>query len=494
MTSTRRAAVSHAQQERLRQEDRRIEFTREQNVQKLQQDSLIIANAKSDNRVDTKRRLRHFAEENREIELLESLEQESARRLSLETQRAQEEALAQELDALRISAIRDQKMRQQVRDNSVELRELERKLKLAYQSKELGAQMMEHQVTAQTTRQLDATTARIMDQAREQAEREEEEERQRHWERNKHNQAELDRQLQDQERQKQQAYEEFLKEKMMIDEIVNKIYDEDRVATEREMNRKVKTRRELDDFKIQQEAFRQREHEQMEKENMKLMEHAHDMEERDQAVKAQRQERHAATEEIQSRIAAKVLRERSEREEMERIREELYEEEIAERDRIRDKAAIETRLRQRLDLQRGMAEDLSVKQEQRQREGEEEEAFRVSMMEKFAREDRLEQMNAQKKRMKQLDHKRAVETLIEERRQRAQLEKAREKQALAAEASQEQARRTIIEQERQRLLREHATKLLGYLPKGVIRDAADLEFLGDDFQQTYRPSTREEEY
>ena len=29
----------------------------------------------------------------------------------------------------------------------------------------------------------------------------------------------------------------------------------------------------------------------------------------------------------------------------------------------------------------------------------------------------------------------------------------------------EEMRRTIVEQERQRLLREHATKLLGYLPK-----------------------------
>lgn len=45
-------------------------------------------------------------------------------------------------------------------------------------------------------------------------------------------QQELERQLEEREEQKQQAYEEFLKEKLMIDEIVRKIYEEDqRYAT-----------------------------------------------------------------------------------------------------------------------------------------------------------------------------------------------------------------------------------------------------------------------
>lgn len=42
------------------------------------------------------------------------------------------------------------------------------------------------------------------------------------------------------------------------------------------------------------------------------------------------------------------------------------------------------------------------------------------MLRKFAEDDRLEQMNAQKRRMKQLEHKRAVERLIDERRAQMQ--------------------------------------------------------------------------
>ena len=47
----------------------------------------------------------------------------------------------------------------------------------------------------------------------------------------------------------------------------------------------------------------------------------------------------------------------------------------------------------------------------------------LQMLAKFAEDDRIEQMNAQKRRMKQLEHKRAVEALIEDRRRRFEEQK-----------------------------------------------------------------------
>jgi len=55
---------------------------------------------------------------------------------------------------------------------------------------------------------------------------EREKEKQR-WEESVRYQEQLERQLTEKERCKQEAYEEFLKEKLMIDEIVRKIYEED---------------------------------------------------------------------------------------------------------------------------------------------------------------------------------------------------------------------------------------------------------------------------
>lgn len=121
-------------------------------------------------------------------------------------------------------------------------------------------------------------------------------------------------------------------------------------------------------------------------------------------------------------------------------------------------------------------------------------------MEKFANDDRVEQMNAQKRRMRIQEHKREVENLIDERRARKEFEKQKvrllptssrhrhcfdsffalvcfsflfsslffvfqEQEASQKQNALEDARRQIVEQERQRLLEQHATRLLGHLPK-----------------------------
>lgn len=86
---------------------------------------------------------------------------------------------------------------------------------------------------------------------------------------------------------------------------------------------------------------------------------------------------------------------------------------------------MEKRIRQRLELQQTRQEMMAFKQMRKQAEKEEEEAFRTMMMAKFAEDDRIEQMNAQKRRMKQLEHKRAVENLLEDRRQQYLADKVR---------------------------------------------------------------------
>lgn len=79
---------------------------------------------------------------------------------------------------------------------------------------------------------------------------------------------------------------------------------------------------------------------------------------------------------------------------------------------------MELRIRQRLELQQTCQEQLAFKQLRLQAEKDDEEAFRLTMLAKFAEDDRIEQMNARKRRMKQQEHKHAVEKLIEERKKK----------------------------------------------------------------------------
>lgn len=56
---------------------------------------------------------------------------------------------------------------------------------------------------------------------------------------------------------------------------------------------------------------------------------------------------------------------------------------------------------------------------------EEEEALRQQILAKLAEDDRIEQLNAQRRKMKQLEHKMAVEKILEERHKQRIAEKVR---------------------------------------------------------------------
>lgn len=71
-------------------------------------------------------------------------------------------------------------------------------------------------------------------------------------------------------------------------------------------------------------------------------------------------------------------------------------------------------------MQQSHQEQMAFKEMRKEAEKEEEAAFRETMLSKFAEDDRIEQMNAQRRRVKQLEHRRAVQKLIEERKQQRQ--------------------------------------------------------------------------
>ena len=61
-------------------------------------------------------------------------------------------------------------------------------------------------------------------------------------------QEELEGQLEEQERKRQEAYEEFLKEKLMIDEICRKIYEEDQRELQARLEKQQATREYISEF------------------------------------------------------------------------------------------------------------------------------------------------------------------------------------------------------------------------------------------------------
>ncbi|UJR33162.1 hypothetical protein I4U23_020618 [Adineta vaga] len=410
---------------------------------------------------------------------------QNEKRLASES-RGQEERLAKELERIKLDKLRDEKMRQQIRETSIELRDLESKLRAAYVQKERTGQMAEKQALKFDSYLEDAEIARRM---RSETDKAEEDRRKREITRQQEMiryKQDLQHQLEERELNKQKAYEEFLREKLVIDEIVRKIYEEDQRETERKLERQRATRDFIAEFKTKREQWKIMERQRMEEENRRIKEYARTQEQRQEVAKAEKRARENALDKVQRALGEQIKRDREDREEQELVRQELYLEEQEQAIRRRERDEMEVRIKQRLELQRERDEQIQFKRVRDDEVKQEEERFRQQLMAKFAEDDRIEQMNAQKRRMKQMEHKKAVDALLEERRHQMAFDKQREVDERAQAERLDQMRKDIIEEERIKLLREHAHRLLGYLPKGVIRDEKDLDHLGNDFKTEFK--------
>ena len=76
-------------------------------------------------------------------------------------------------------------------------------------------------------------------------------------------------------------------------------------------------------------------------------------------------------------------------------------------------------------------------------------------MSKFAEDERLEQMNAQKRRMREQEHKREIERLWQEKLAIYRAQREMELEERRAKEEDERRKAAIVEMERERVIREH---------------------------------------
>ncbi|KAJ8930365.1 hypothetical protein NQ314_016843 [Rhamnusium bicolor] len=198
-----------------------------------------------------------------------------------EKQVERENTLARELNNIKREEMNELLLRQQLRENSPELRDLERKLQAAYIRKDLSAQIMQKEAEKLSEKEEEYQKTLKQEDIYKKA----------------HYRQELQDQMILKDQSKRYLYEEFLKEKKMIDDIVQRIHDEDEREIAERMIKMMKTREEMMAFKAAQEMWKKRKQEEIEEENRKiqefLMSKAGDLKmrleakERKEAIKAQ---------------------------------------------------------------------------------------------------------------------------------------------------------------------------------------------------------------
>lgn len=167
----------------------------------------------------------------------------------------------------------EKKMRQQVRENNQELRELESKLRTAYVSKALAAQKKEREAMMLAEKIQDKHERENLEKARlahlEHLKKEQEIER----ERKKKHHKDLTEQIVSAHKQHQKLYEEFLREKYYLDEIAQRVKEELLEQAQKKVERKEKTKKEMDAFRVIKKELERIKEIETDEENQRIVEY-----------------------------------------------------------------------------------------------------------------------------------------------------------------------------------------------------------------------------
>lgn len=446
---------------------------------RLAEHNLLAGHGHSAVRVDAKRRSRSEAAERRELWMdyqHVTSEQEKSRRKQI----AQfEDHIAEELSRRKASGLRQEMDKRRICDGSEELRALKERLHMAKVNKERAQQLLEIAVREKQERHREQHIAEHMeDQRLGQVELE----LKLNLEKGKQRERVKvinQQQIATRELQKDEAMHEFQKEKAQVQELVDRIAREDREELEVRRHKQEETKGQLRKFMVEQKERKEIMMQQEKDEIRKIEEYAIAKRAREERLAQEKEEAEREKVRILNAMLGKMEARNKETEELELLRNDLHLEELEAENRRRDEMQMRKKLEDQQEMKNAYTYQTKLKEERAAKAREEEEQIREQLMRKFAEDDRIEQMNEHKRRMKLETHKREAERLIRLRREMYEQERERERQADSKSREDEATRQTIIEEERRRLIAEHAADLRDFLPKGTLDTEEDYKLMFD---------------
>lgn len=423
--------------------------------------------ATSENSLSQRRRMNNSLKLQNERRIKELQEDRAVADYAQSYEQAQAAALASVLEQRAAERERKEREVRRICDESEELKELERKLKLAYMNRERAAQH-EERVVAERRNEL---RERAMEEQMEfdrRAAIQADEDKASHSKDHMFKQKEaLQVQMLEREQMKAEAQLEAERDRELVDAVVQKIFHEDREEQLERTRRKVETQKAIKDYEVQRKRELIEKREEARREEAEIQNHADALARREgdlQRLKAEKKARDAAN---FAKIVAETERARAEEDELDALRDLLWAEEMEAQRRREEEEREAKRQRSKQEMAKANAEMLIKKEEQRKLDVAEEERLVELMRAKFAQDEANERTLKQRRAEQTAKYVSAVKAQKAERNAMYQAAKKVELDAAQEAAKTEEYRLRVVAEARRRLLEQHAKNLTGFLPKGI---------------------------
>lgn len=406
---------------------------------------------------------------------VEAMEAERARLAAArELEARQSSGLANEVERRTAERERQEREIQRICSESEELKELEAKLKVAYMNKERAAQHEERLEADRRARLRDQAIEDRMEADRQVAMRDELEKETSKQIVLQQQKAALQEQMSERERLKAGAAEAAELDRQLVADVVAKIRAEDEAEYKANMQRKAEYHNLIKTYELQRARELEEARSKELREEAQIRQHAEAMRAREAEIARQRADKKSRDAENFRRIVAETEKQRHEEEELQNLRDLLWQEEMEaarakeERDRAEKRTAMTRNMARANEVQ------LAAKEERRKAEAEGERKRIEAMLQKFAEDEEREQEQIRKRHT---DKQQYIDLINKQRDDRLRIYEAARQVELddAQRAAQvDEYRKRVVAEARRRLLLEHASELQGYLPKGVFQSETDI--------------------
>lgn len=387
--------------------------------------------------------------------------------------------------------LNDETFRRKVVESSIEIRELESKLKAAYVMKERHQQVIEKELYKSKEKESARREAEWEERRLELAnELEEQRLLYEKWKKERYcleliDQAAECRMLRDQELAEQRRIDEQFLREVVLREL-------EREQRERE-ERVVKKRRLAEDLKRCVELQRQWQTIQklIEAEEERIAEECRVQRHRlSQMQQQQRRDRAAKLTAIRARLGNALATEERRRREREQLWIEFAYEEKDEAAERREEDALRQRAARKEELRRTVHQQMDELQRRRQRQQEEKHFQHLLAMERAALEQRAAEEEKARLREGQTRLQQEQEAQLQDRQAMRRKEMERRAEEERRDAERQRAEDAAVAEERRRILEQHAPLLMEFLPASVLRDVDDLRVLPASLQAQFQPRAR----
>ena len=435
--------------------------------------SALISGAESEERAAHLRKIRRLQQQNAEWAMhfdLDNAAREKERRAVLQ---AQDALLAEALLQQSAARAHEENERRRVCEGSADIAALTEKLKAARLNAARHAQLLERQAAAKEERESDAAREHKAEAARAAAAARQDAEAAAAASASAERARVLRAQVEEKEQAKATAYEDFLREKAAVDAVVERIAAEDADKVARKRAAQAELQSVIARYLSDRAQWRAEEQRKAREELAAIAAYSADMERRRQAQAARMKEKSDRDDLIYAAISAEMERKEREREDMERMLEELYTEQ-KEQEVLREVEAQQRRAELlREDMRREHEAAQQRKREARALHQQAERELQAQMARQLESDAAFDAASREKRARMKAAYQREIAAAVDAKRDARAREAAAEEEQQRAQRAAQQRELDIVEAERERLLMQLATTLQPYLPKNVFRDAGE---------------------